>query len=72
MRLLYYTGGAIAFTFFAFVMLFVLYGLGALFAYVINTLVDLLRNGAHLNAWQGVACLAIGGGIFQYFNRKPL
>lgn len=72
MRLVHYIAGAILLSFFAFVMLFVLYGLGALFAYVVNTLVDLIRNGGHLNAWQGAACLAIGGGLFHVFKQKTL
>lgn len=64
--------GAILLSLFAFGLLFFAYALGSLFAYIINTLVDLLREGQHLNAWQGMACLALGGLFFHFIcNRKP-
>ena len=71
MRLVHYIVGAIFLSLFAFGLLFVAYGLGALFAYIVNTLVDLLRNGVYLNAWQGAACLALGGLLYHFmFNKK--
>lgn len=70
MRLVYYTAGGTLLSFFAIGMLFAAYALGALFAYVINTIVDLLRNAAYLNAWQGFACLVLGGGIFHCLALK--
>lgn len=70
MRITHYIAGAILAGFFVFMLLIMLYGIGALFAFVLNTFIEALRNTPQLGAWQGMACLVLGAVIVYFTKRK--
>lgn len=70
MKPIHYIAGFVLASFFVFLLLIVLYSLGALFAFFLNTMIDALRDTTHIDPWQGMACLVLGALIVYFTKRK--